>query len=119
VSGGWLVASVAARRDGRACAPWYVEHLGGICFSERRRAGSSYARLARYLDGQTNVMVRAEDPKRYGRDGFMQVCPRDARDLASVLRALEHRELSKAVMLTVHEAEAFSQFKDLELVLRG
>jgi hypothetical protein len=56
-------------------------------------------------------MVRVEDPATNGRNGCVQLSPEDARDLASVLRALGHRELSKALMLTVHEAEAFSQFR--------
>jgi hypothetical protein len=110
VSGGWLVQSMTERRDGRECAPWCVEHFAGICYGERCPASGAYARLARLFDGQTSVIVRVEDLTRGGHDGFVQVSPRDARDLAGVLRALGHRELSKAVMLTVHEAEAFSQF---------
>lgn len=45
-----------------------------------------------------------------GRDGFLQMSAHDARDLASLLRALGHADLFKAVKYTAHEAEAFSQF---------
>jgi hypothetical protein len=85
--------ALAQRPAGDACAPWCTEHLGGICFSERRRANWSYARLAKSGHGPVTVMVRAEDPKTNGRDGFVQLSPTDARDLAGVLGALGHRDL--------------------------
>jgi hypothetical protein len=100
--------SLAHRPAGGACAPWCTEHLGGICFSERRRANWSYARLAKLGHGPITGMVRAEDPKTNEHDGFVQLSPSDARDLASVLGALGQRGLCKAIMLTVHEAEALS-----------
>ena len=100
--------SLVQRQVSDACAPWCTEHLGGICFSERRRVKWSYARLAKSGHGPVTVMVRAEDPKPNGHDGFVQLSPSDARDLASVLGALGHRALCKAIMSTIDEAEAFS-----------
>jgi Tfp pilus assembly protein PilN len=94
----------------QACAPWCVEHRGGMCFSQRRWARSAYTRLARLLDGRITVMVSVPDLKGHGRDGLIQVSAHDARDLADVLRALGHVDLFKAVKFTVHEADAFSQF---------
>lgn len=100
--------ALAQRPVGDACAPWCAEHVGGICFSERRRLKWSYTRLARLGHGPITVMVRTEDPKPNGRAGFVQLSPSDARDLASMLGALGHRALCKAIMSTVAEAEEFS-----------
>jgi hypothetical protein len=97
-------SSAAQKCAGSKFAPWCVEHLGGVCFSERRRAGGSHARLARFANGPITVMVRAEDPKANGRSGCVQVSLQEARELAIVLRVLGHAGLCKAIMLTVREA---------------
>jgi hypothetical protein len=68
----------------------------------------SYARLAKSGHGLVTVMVRAEDPKPNGHDGFVQLSPSDARDLASVLGALGHQGLYKAIMSTIAETEPSS-----------
>lgn len=102
--------ATSSRQTVRTCAPWCVEHLGGVCFSERRWADGGYSRLARLLNGRTTIMVGVLDPKGHGRDGLIQVSAHDARDLADVLRALGHTELFKVVKYAVHEADAFSQF---------
>ena len=62
------------------------------------------------MEGQTRIMVYVRDPKGYGPHGLIQLSAHGARNLADVLRLLGHVELFKAVKLTVHEAEAFSQF---------
>jgi hypothetical protein len=97
--------------DTRACMPWCVNHRGGVCFSEPNRAEGGDACLVRSpMEGRTRVMVYVPDPKGYGRDGLIQMSAHDARALADVLRVLGHAELFKAIKLTVHRAEAFSQF---------
>lgn len=93
------------------CPPWCAEHSAMLCRSDRHRADIGYARLVRSpIDGQTRILVSVSHPKRPSQDGIIQLSAHDARDLADLFRALGQLQLSKAVKLTVHEAEAFSQF---------
>ena len=74
-----------------ACVRRGARTTSGKCASPSGAgAGSAYARLARTLDAQTIVMVRAEDRRSHGRDGIVDVSVRDARDPACMLRALGH-----------------------------
>jgi hypothetical protein len=97
--------------DTRTCMPWCVKHSGTVCFSERHQTDTGDTRLVRSaLEGRTRVLVHVPDLKGYGPDGLVQLSATEARDLAEMLRVLGHLDLFKAVKLTVHEAEAFSQF---------